>query len=267
MSADDLNLSFSHAHLKSFADRGLKLYGLSNTSRLTKGSFVEAPTSLLSTVTPGAFLEVGAFCNLSGGALNNIRVGRYCSMAHGVVTGSHEHPTDWLTTSRMSYYPEVNGWDKLMLGDEAQELHSKKRPFASSCPISTLGNDVWIGQGAFIKSGITIGHGAIIGARATVLKDVPPYAIVVGTPGRVVRLRFEEKVVERLLALKWWNYCIYDLFDAPMDDIEKSLDVLERMIDDKKVTSFSGVKLDRQTLASPDKITALLSVPPVEKAS
>lgn len=267
MSADDLNLSFSQAQLKAFAEKGLKLYGLAHTSRLAKGSFVEAPTSLLSSVTPGAFIEIGAFCNLSGGALNNIRVGRYCSMAHGVVTGSHEHPTDWLTTSRISYYPEVNGWDRLMRGEGAREAHAKKRPFAASCPITTLGHDVWIGQGAFIKSGITIGHGAIIGARATVLKDVPPYAIVVGTPGRVIRLRFKDSIVERLLALKWWNYCIYDLFDAPMDDIERSVDVLEGLIADKKVQTFSGVKLDRQTLASPDRIAMVLPEPPVAEAS
>ncbi|MEP0961398.1 MAG: CatB-related O-acetyltransferase [Roseobacter sp.] len=267
MSTDNPTVSLSQANLQSFAEKGLKLYGLTHTGRLAKGSFVETPTSLLSSVTPGAFLEVGAFCNMSGGTLNNIRIGRYCSMAHGVVTGSHEHPTDWLTTSRMAYYPEVNGWDKLMCGEGASEAHSKKRPFAASCPITTLGNDVWVGQGVFIKSGVTIGHGAIIGARATVLKDVPPYAIVVGTPGRVVRLRFKESIVERLLALKWWDYSIYDLFDAPMDDIEKSLDVLERMIDDKKIQTFSGAKLDRQTLASPDKITALLQAPPMAKAS
>lgn len=267
MSADDPKLSFSQAQLKDFADKGLKLYGLAGTSRLAKGSFVEAPTSLLSSVTPSAFLEVGAFCNLSGGALNNIRVGRYCSMAHGVVTGSHEHPTDWLTTSRMSYYPEVNGWDKLMLSDHAKDIHAKKRPFAASCPITELGNDVWVGQGAFIKSGITIGHGAIIGARATVLKDVPPYAIVVGTPGRVIRLRFPDRTVERLLALKWWDYSIYDLFDAPMDDIERSLDVLEDLIETQKIKKFSGVKLDRQTLASPDRISAVIAPPPLAQAS
>ncbi|WP_187428012.1 2,3,4,5-tetrahydropyridine-2,6-dicarboxylate N-acetyltransferase [Roseobacter fucihabitans] len=267
MSTDDLKLSFSQAQLKTFAEQGLKLYGLAGTSRLAKGSFVEGPTSLLSTVTPGAFLEVGAFCNLSGGALNNIRVGRYCSMAHGVVTGSHEHPTDWLTTSRVSYYPEVNGWDKLMLGDRAREIHAKKKPFAASCPITTLGHDVWIGQGAFIKSGITIGHGAIIGARATVLKDVPPYAIVVGTPGRVVRLRFQDAVVERLLAVKWWDYNIYDLFDAPMDEIEQCLDALEDLIDRQKVRKFSGIKLDRQTLAAPDKIISALAPLPLAEAS
>ncbi len=266
MNTDTPKLSFTQAQLADFTARGLKIYGLAKTGRLAQGSFVEGPTSLLATVTPGAFLEVGAFCNLSGGTLNNIRVGRYCSMAHGVVTGSHEHPTDWLTTSRMSYFPQVNGWDRLMCGDGAEEVHHKKRPFAASCPITTLGNDVWIGQGAFIKSGVTIGHGAIIGARATVLKDVPPYAVVVGTPGRVLRLRFPEPIVERLLAVEWWRYCLYDLFDAPMDDIERSVDVLEQVIGAGRVQPFTGVKLNRQTLANPDRIKAILPAPPVAEA-
>ena len=182
-----------------------------------------APTSVVLQITPGAFLDVGAFCNLSGGTLNNLSAGRYCSIASGVVIGTHEHPTDWLTTSRTAYYPEVNGWDRLMAGERAAMVRAKSRPFPGSCPVTTLEPDVWIGQGAFLKSGITVGTGAIVGARATVLKDVPPDAIVVGTPGRVLRLRFPDAVVERLLASQWWRYSIYDLFDVPMDDIEAAL--------------------------------------------
>ena len=87
---------------------GLRLPGLRQTRRLAAGSRIEAPTSIISTVAPGAFLDVGAFCNLSGGTINNVRFGRYCSVASGVVIGPHEHPTDWLTTSRVAYYPEVN---------------------------------------------------------------------------------------------------------------------------------------------------------------
>ena len=138
-----------------------------------------------------------------------------------MVIGAHEHPTDWLTTSRVAYYPEVNGWDELVSGTNLAKVSAGRRTFADSCPNTTIGPDVWIGQGAFIKAGVTIGAGAIIGARTPVLRDVPPYAIVVGTPGRVLRLRFSEATVERLLAIEWWRYSIYDLFDAPMDSIER----------------------------------------------
>ncbi|MFA6964168.1 CatB-related O-acetyltransferase [Bosea sp. (in: a-proteobacteria)] len=69
-----------------------------------------------------------------------------------------------------------------------------------------IGNDVWIGREAVIMPGVTIGDGAIIGTRAQVAKDVPPYAIVVGNPGRVVRMRFPDEVVSALLTIAWWDW-------------------------------------------------------------
>ncbi len=240
---------------------GMKLGGLGQAKRIDAASRFEGPTSVISTITPGAFLDIGAFCNLSGGTLNHLRAGRYCSIASGVIIGTHEHPTDWLTTSRTAYYPEVNGWDRLMLGDRAAEVHAKSRPFPGSCPVTTLEPDVWIGQGAFLKSGITVGTGSIIGARATVVKDVPPYAIVVGTPGRVLRLRFAEAVVERLLASQWWRYSIYDLFDARMDDIEASLDVIEDRIASGAVAPYEGPVVTGAELADPAAVLDRLAPP------
>ena len=69
----------------------------------------------------------------------------------------------------------------------------------------TIGNDVFIGMNVTILDGVTIGDGAIIGAGAVVNKDIPPYAIAVGNPIRIVKYRFEENVVKELLELKWWN--------------------------------------------------------------
>jgi hypothetical protein len=69
-----------------------------------------------------------------------------------------------------------------------------------------IGNDVWIGTEAVIMSGVTIGDGAVIGARAVVAKDVPPYSIAVGNPARVVKTRFDQKTVNRLLTIKWWDW-------------------------------------------------------------
>lgn len=236
------------AALAHYRRDGLLLDGLQQTGHLDATSRIEAPSAVLSQIEPGAVLRVGAFCNLSGGTLNNIVAGRYCSIAQGVVIGSHEHPTDWLTTSRTAYYPQVNGWDRLMAGDAAPSVHARKVLFDGSCPITTLGPDVWIGQGAFIKAGVTIGTGAIIGARATVVKDVPPYAIVVGTPGRVLRLRFPEAVIERLLRVQWWQYSIYDLFDAPMNDIDRALDVIEEHVASGKLEPFEGPVLTGEDL-------------------
>ena len=69
-----------------------------------------------------------------------------------------------------------------------------------------IGNDVWLGSGATILAGVRIGHGAVIGARAVVAKDIPPYAIAVGNPAQVLRLRFREDTIQRLLDLAWWNW-------------------------------------------------------------
>ena len=71
-----------------------------------------------------------------------------------------------------------------------------------------VGNDVWFGYDALIKGGVTIGDGAIIAARAVVVKDVPAYAIVAGNPAKVVKMRFDDKTIERLLRISWWNWGI-----------------------------------------------------------
>jgi len=246
---------------------GLRLPGLRQTGRMAEDSRFETPTSVISTVPTGAFLEVGAFCNLSGGTVNNARFGRYCSLAGGVVIGPHEHPTDWLTTSRTAYYPEVNGWDALVAGARLPAIKARKRPFPGSCPITEVGPDVWIGQGAFIKAGVTIGPGAIIGARATVLRDVPPYAIVVGTPGRVLRLRFPEATVERLLAVEWWRYSIYDLFEAPMDSIDAALDTIEALVAAGSVQPYAGRWVTPGELADPQALAEALTPPALDRAS
>lgn len=73
---------------------------------------------------------------------------------------------------------------------------------------TVVGNDVWFGYGSTIMPGVTIGHGAIIAAKSVVTKDVPPYAVVAGNPARVVKMRFDEATVKRLLATAWWDWPI-----------------------------------------------------------
>lgn len=71
-----------------------------------------------------------------------------------------------------------------------------------------VGNDVWLGYDSLIKGGVTIGDGAIIATRAVVVKDVPAYSIVAGNPAKVVKMRFDEKTIERLLLIAWWDWDI-----------------------------------------------------------
>lgn len=90
-------------------------------------------------------------------------------------------------------------------------------PEAGSRGKIVVGNDVWIGIEAFILDGVTIGDGAIIGARAVVAKAVPPYAVVVGNPARVVHYRFTPEQIEKLLKINWWFWSEAEIRDRVHD--------------------------------------------------
>ena len=83
----------------------------------------------------------------------------------------------------------------------------------------TIGHDVWLGSGAMILSGVTIGHGAVVAARAVVTRSVPPYAIVGGNPAALIRYRFDEKSIAALMASAWW--------DLPKDKIAELIPLLQ----------------------------------------
>jgi acetyltransferase-like isoleucine patch superfamily enzyme len=123
-----------------------------------------------------------------------LSIGRYGSIADKVeiMLGGNHH-TDLISTYPFGALPDL--WP------EARS-HSYKD---SSNGDVMIGHDVWIGTGAIILSGITIGHGAVIAARAVITKDVPPYAIVGGNPAKIIRYRFDDMTISRLLASQWWD--------------------------------------------------------------
>ncbi|SCZ12206.1 transferase hexapeptide (six repeat-containing protein) [Microvirga guangxiensis] len=162
--------------------------------------------------------------------MGNVRIGRYVSIAAGVTIGMHNHPVDWLSSSRITHFPQMHEWHKFC-GDGSPEVTAAlRRPFSHACPITEIGNDVWIGQGVFIKSGVRIGDGAVIGARSVVVKDVEPYTIVAGSPAKPVRKRFPEPIVERLLTMRWWCYSLYDMAGVPFEDVPVALEMLEERV-------------------------------------
>lgn len=120
-----------------------------------------------------------------------VKIGAFCSFAHCQIYLGGEHRTDWVTT-----YPFSEFWESVK--------HIKGHPKTKGDVI--IGNDVWIGNEAIVMSGVNIGDGAVIGTRALVTKDVPAFSIVAGIPARVVRMRFDEKTISRLVALQWWNW-------------------------------------------------------------
>ena len=124
-------------------------------------------------------------------------IGRFCSIACGAkfLFNSANHAMGSLSTYPFPLFFQEWGLEK----SRVAEAWDNKGDIVA-------GSDVWIGYEAVILAGVTIGDGAVIGARAVVTKDVPPYTIVGGVPARAIRRRFPEETVEELLRLKWWDW-------------------------------------------------------------
>ena len=124
-----------------------------------------------------------------------LHIGRFCSIADEVtIMLGGNHRTDWVTT-----YP-FN-----VLSEHFPKASNLKGHPATKGDV-WIGNDVWIGRGVTVLSGVHIGDGAVIGANAVVSKDVEPYAVVVGNPGKMVKKRFDDATIKSLLEIRWWDW-------------------------------------------------------------
>lgn len=148
-------------------------------------------------------------------------IGKYCCISRMVDIGGNEH--NYLAASMMPAYRMKN-----KLGGHLSR-HPEETPVA-------VGNDVWIGQGVSIvrKEGLRIGDGAVIGSGAVVTKSVPDYAIVAGVPARVIRYRFPEDWIRRLLALRWWDW--------PRELVLAHTDILTGELTEEKLSLLESVQ-------------------------
>lgn len=133
----------------------------------------------------------------------NSKIGKFTSISWGVTIGPEEH--DYSRVTNHSFLYSLKAFNLTPLKHYS--------PFEKECEI---GNDVWIGCNSTILRGVKIGHGAVIGANSLVNKDVPPYAIVVGSPAKIIKYRFSPDVIEAMLELAWWN--------LPLDKIAEHTD-------------------------------------------
>lgn len=142
--------------------------------------------------------------------VKNTDIGKFCSIGPNFCCGLGIHPTNGVSTSPMFYSTlKQNGFSLT----EVNKVVESKRII--------IENDVFIGANVTVLDGVKIGNGAIIGAGAVVTKDIPPYAIVVGVPARIVKYRFENDQIEQLQKVEWWNFeetklreierCFFDL--------------------------------------------------------
>lgn len=124
----------------------------------------------------------------------DLTIGKYCSIADDVeIFLGGNHRTDWVSTYPFSVFRR---WT------EARNVTGHPSTRGSVM----IGNDVWLGAGCVILSGVTIGNGAVIGCRSVVTRDVPDYAIVAGNPAAIVRMRFQATQINQLLACAWWDW-------------------------------------------------------------
>src|SRR3990167_833717 len=148
--------------------------------------------------------------------IDRVQCGRFCAISGRVFFHAGDNHA-WVKHRKLvSIFPFAELWETdgyPMSGGEKQTV---------------IGNDVWIGQSASILAGVIIGDGAIIGAHAVVAKDVPPYGIVVGNPGKVVKYRFSKKVRNALIRIKWWDW--------PKEKINQNMEFMKDV--DKFVKKF-----------------------------
>ena len=139
--------------------------------------------------------EAGVF-----GEVDKLIIGKFCSIASGacfMLAGNQGHRLDWISTYP---FPSDEFGDGVKSGFERAGN-------------TIIGNDVWVGSEAMIMPGVTIGDGAVIGARAVISKDVAPYSVVVGS-NKLIKQRFEDAAVAKLLLMKWWDWPLEKLKGA-----------------------------------------------------
>lgn len=149
-------------------------------------------------VYPPFFLhdvQIGDYSYVAGNSrIRNAAIGKFCSIGPNFCCGLGVHPVNGISTAPMFFSRAKQNGMTLSSEDKVSEsVHT------------IIGNDVFIGANVTVLDGVRIADGAVIGAGAVVVEDVPPYAVAVGVPARVVKYRFDETTIRALLARQWWN--------------------------------------------------------------
>lgn len=157
---------------------------------------------------------------------DRLKIGKFCSIACGAkfLFTSGNHSLRSLSTYTFPIFFEEWGLDV----KDIRSAWDNKGDIV-------IGNDVWIGYEALILSGVTVGDGAIIGSRAVVTKDVPPYTIVGGVPAKPIRRRFDGAVIERLEKLRWWDWDIETIRRSIPAIQSGDIAALERMAERRSI--------------------------------
>ncbi|MBR4727706.1 MAG: CatB-related O-acetyltransferase [Clostridia bacterium] len=168
-------------------------------------------------------ISAGTFLGKSS-VMKFTKVGKYCDLSWQLSIGGSNHNYKAACMYTDTWWKKIFG-----VGDGLASVEE--------ADYTVIGNDVWMGSKANVVRGVTVGDGAVIGASALVLEDIPPYAIAVGCPARVIKYRFDAETVERLLRLQWWDWEI--------ETIRAAADCLRGDLTEEKLTRLEQFARER----------------------
>lgn len=143
----------------------------------------------------------GTYIIGENGYIHDCKIGRFCSIASNCHIGLGDHALDMVSSSPLFY----SAHSLLPNSFLSESIPVPEQTIGDTKYKVIIGNDVWMGYNVCVKEGVTIGDGAIIGAKSLVTRDIPPYAIAVGTPAKVIKYRFTPEQIQELLEIKWWD--------------------------------------------------------------
>ena len=157
--------------------------------RAIKNSTVDKNAKIFVNSTIGKYSYIGYDCTII-----NTNIGNFCSFGADLKIGGASHPIEWGSSS-----PIFCGYRNVIKKKFAMHNHNPSK-------ITTIGHDVWIGDGAYIKAGVQIGNGAVVGMNSVVTKNIDNYEIWAGNPAQCIRKRFNEDIIRVLESSNWWEW-------------------------------------------------------------
>ncbi len=186
-------------------------------SHLAGGNKIGSHSTIIRCLV-GRFVGIGCYSFVS-----RSKIGNYCTFGSRISIGGSNHDYQSVSTHEIAYRDTNKIYGQTILEDDDYLTNQEK---FTNYHVE-IGNDVWIGDNAVVLPGRKIATGAVIGAGAIVTSDVPPYAIVVGNPGRIIKYRFSKEIILRLLSSNWWDRQIIELKEFDFLNVETFLNKLE----------------------------------------